>query len=87
MGYPENSQLVLVEIRTTVTVELPEAKICNTIADKNGEMLLYTRRRAINAAISAFPERVLVLIDGKERLSATVYFDVSDNNVEDITVE
>jgi len=82
-----SEQMVFVEIRTTIQVSLPETDNDVVITEADGIPTAKARERAINAVIGALPSSVSVYIDGPDEPPTEVYFDFSDNDVEDVSVE
>jgi hypothetical protein len=72
---------IMVRFDIDVAVELPEAEDDENIVDDDDEVLPEAEKRAIEAAICAFPETVDIYIDGPDKPPTNCSFDVTDNHV------
>ncbi len=78
---------ILVRFDHEVVVELPESDDEEKIVGEDGEVLPEAQKRAIDAAVSAFPQEISIFIDGEDADPAEVSFDVSDTQVEEVSAE
>lgn len=84
MGKPDKKLRVFVTFDLEVSVELPGDE---AIIDGEGQPTEQAYRRAVEAALAAFTEKMEVFIDGEDKKPAVVWNEASDNDVTDVRVE
>lgn len=75
--------IIIVRLDLDVEVELPEGVI-----EHEGDLTEECRERAIEAALSALPQKAEIYIDGEDKEPARVFIDASEAfNVEEVRIE